>query len=337
MRFKILLLLCFAYNFAAAQVNVQSLIGSWVATKVTFLDGTELPDDNLIKYTYVKYTFRQPDKLNAAGVYNMYGTALLFEVKDNLIYFKSTVGSFLNVLQVVEMGQNNLVLLQRGRNGFDDPESLKYYFTRETTFQNTLPLSANDILSARPGDTVYKMSPKIYALYKGESFATYLSENIGHGYYMHNRGGHLVASYRVSKNGVADSLKIIEGIDPDFDKYFTGAFNSARKDFTAAKLNGKYVNVRMLVELRYGVGDIAIPASFNSQSANTAYNAKAWDVALYYFDLAMAGLPFDRNNLYKRGMCKLMLGNTAGACADWKKIKELGGTEADTVLAKYCK
>jgi len=93
----------------------------------------------------------------------------------------------------------------------------------------------------------------------------------------------------------------------------------------------------MLVELRYGVGDIAIPASFNSRYATAAYNAKAYDVALYYFDLALAGLPFDRDNLFKRGICKLKLGNIAGACEDWKKVKELGGDQADEVLAKYCK
>jgi hypothetical protein len=42
--------------------------------------------------------------------------------------------------------------------------------------------------------------------------------------------------------------------------------------------------------------------------------------------------------LYRRGMCKLLLGNKAGACEDWNKVKSLGGTpQVDALLEKYCK
>jgi len=339
MRFKSLLLLSFICNFAVAQVNVKRLIGTWVLTKVTYSDGSELPDESTIKHAFIKYNFRWPNLLSATSLYYWNGTPLLFEVNDNIIYFKTPVGSIVNTLQVEKIESDNLELLQLGRSGVENPAPIKFYFMREEAYQNTLPLSASDILSVRSGDTTYKMSPKIYALYNGESFENYLTTAIDQGDadYMTNKGGHLVANFVVSKKGIADSLKILEGINKDFDKRFVRAFNQARKNFMPAKLNGRYVSVSMLVELRYGAGDVAIPASFNSQNATVAYNAKAYDVALYYFDLALTGVPFDRDNLFKRGICKLKLGNTAGACEDWKKIKELGGHEADEMLAKYCK
>lgn len=328
-------MLCFTCHFAMAQVDVQRLIGSWVLTKVTYSDGSELPDERTVKYAYIKYSFRLPDKLNASSLYYMNGTSLLFEVIDNTIYFKSTVGGIINALLVEKIDQNNLVLLQQSHGTVQNPAPIKFYFTRETVYQDSLPVSADDIISARKGDTVYKMTPKIYPAYKGDSFQTSLYNAAGK--YMHSGAGHLVASFTVAKNGVIDSAKILEGISPDVDKQVLAAINSSGKSWTPGKLNGKYVSVRMVVELRYGVGDIAIPASFNSMSATSAYNAKAYDIALYYFDLALRGAPFDQDNLYKRGMCKLLLGNTAGACADWKKIKELGGSQADALLAKYCK
>src|SRR3569833_3018961 len=236
MRFKFLLLLFFICNFAGAQINKERLIGSWVLTKVTYSDGSELPDENTVKHAYIKYNFRWPDKLSAASLYYRNGTSLLFEVNDNIIYFKTPVGSVINSLQVDQIGSNNLVLLQRGRKGLENPAPIKFYFMRETAFQDALPLSAKDILSVRPGDTTYKMSPKIYALFNGESFEDYLSVAIqqGDANYMTNKGGHLVASFVVSKKGIADSLKIMEGINEDFDKGFIRAFNRARKNFTPA-------------------------------------------------------------------------------------------------------
>ncbi len=93
----------------------------------------------------------------------------------------------------------------------------------------------------------------------------------------------------------------------------------------------------MSVALNYRTSETAIPAVLSSQKANTAFNSGNYEQALYYFDKAIASEPSDKDNLHKRGLCNLMLGNKDAACADWNKAKALGSTIAvDELLKKYC-
>jgi hypothetical protein len=336
MKYSILLFICLVGHSLFAQVGTDNIYGSWVKTKLTYKNGTELPDENILKNTYVKYTFAAPDKINIAGVYFENGRPFMFEILNNEIILKTTVGSTINTIRIEELSADKMVLLQEGYQGFDDPTALKYTFVRETAFQNSLPLNAGDIYSVTASDTIYKENPKIYANYKGDSFQRYLYDHISDGNYMTGRNGHLAASFIVSKTGTADSLKIMESVDADFDKRFVKAFNKAKKDWQPAILNGKYVPVLMFMDLNYSTFGPAFSAGQYSDKGNIAFKQKDYQVALYYYDQALKNRPTDKEDLYNRGFCKKMLGNLAGACEDWKKIKELGGTQADDLLAKYC-
>ena len=223
--------------------------------------------------------------------------------------------------------------------GFDDPTAWRYTFTSETSYQNSLALKPGDIYAATATDTIYKENTKVYANYQGDSFQKYIYNSMesGNADYMTGKSGHLVASFIVSKTGVADSLKILESINTDFDKRFTKAFNKAKKDWKPAILNGKYVRVQMFVYLTYGTFGPAFSADQYTKKANTAFKQNDYKAALYYYDQALSNVSFDKENLYNRGVCKKMLGNLPGACEDWKKLKELGGDQADALLEKYCR
>lgn len=336
MKYLLSLLLCLACGPLFAQINTDAIYGRWVKTGISYKDGGELPDENILKNTYVKYTFSAPDKMNISQEYYLNGTGLVFEISGNEIIMRSAAGSIMNEIRIVVLSGDKMVLLQKGYQGFDDPTALKYTFTRETTVQNRLTLNAGDIFTIKGSDTVYKQNPKVYASYKGESFQRFIYDHIGDGDYMTGRIGYEKASFIVSKTGVADSLRILESIDADFDKRFIKAFNKAKKDWKPAVLNSKYVPVEMFVELRYSTSDSVLPAQQYSEKALAAYREKDYQLALYYYDEALKKRADDTENLYNRGMCKKMLGNLAGACEDWKKIAALGKHEADELLAKYC-
>jgi tetratricopeptide (TPR) repeat protein len=57
--------------------------------------------------------------------------------------------------------------------------------------------------------------------------------------------------------------------------------------------------------------------------------------ALALYDEALEKEPTDKENLYRRGMCKKNLNNIKGALEDWQKVKELGGDTVDVLLEKY--
>jgi hypothetical protein len=331
-----MLLLCLLYYSVSGQIKKNLIYDKWVLSRITYKDGSLLPDENPLKYTYAKYIFSQPDILQHSSIYSERGANYLFEINGNSLVLKSEAGWAMNTLMIEELTEDKLILTQPGLKGYNDPQSLRYEYKRESVYQNSISLTTSDIFSVYHSDTTYKQSPKVYADFNGISFQNFLTSNIREGM-MDGIAGHMVASFIVSKNGVADSLKILEGISAGYDKAFIKAFNKGKRMWNAAKLNGKKVNVHMIQEIRYLTGAAALPAYLDSQNANAAFNTQNYDVAIYYLDMALKNVPTDKDNLYKRGICRLKLGNLTGACEDWQTIKKLGGSTADELLAKYCK
>nr|WP_294793116.1 hypothetical protein [uncultured Mucilaginibacter sp.] len=328
--------LTFFIGSAHAQNSSKNIFNTWVTSQVTYPNGASLPDTHPLKYLYIKYKFSQPDHLNIGTAYFENGSDQLFELNSNVLTIKSPEGGYVNSYRI-EALKDTLVLLQAGLTGFDDADALKFYFVPETTFQNSIPLSADDIISIKGKDTIYKQSRKIYASYNGNSFQQIMYNGIRKGISMNNRAGSLSASFIVSKTGLADSVRILEGIDDKFNSLFVKVFNQQRKNWKPAILQGQPVSVKMLVNLGYSTSATAIPAVFDAQKANDAYNSSDYELALFYFDKALVNTPNDKDNLCKRGLCKLMLGNKDGACLDWNKVRSLGSTPVvDELLKKYC-
>lgn len=336
MRYKILVCLCFLSTSILAQIKTPDLYGAWVATRITYLSGDELPDENILKYTYVKYYFAAPDKLFVSGIYYDWGREGAFDVVGDRINFKTPEGYLMNTLRVLELSTNKLVIVHGSEHGLTDPWAIKYTFIREQVVQDAIPLSPSDIFSVKGADTLYQSGQKIYAQFTGPAFSDYISENMGKKK-VSTKSGELLASFIVDRNGHADSLKILQGINPKYDKTYIDIFNSARKRWIPAQLNGKLVPVVMQQRMRYFTIDEAMPSYFNGNKANDAYNNKDYELALQYYNLALENRPDEKDHLYRRGVCKQKLGNLEGACADWQKLKSLGGNEANAMIEKFCK
>lgn len=323
----------------SAQINKNSIYGTWVSCKITYKDNRPLPEEHFLKSAYIKYQFSRPGTLNTSSAYYEQGAESAFEINDVYLYTKFPQGGIMNTYQIESL-KDTLILVQRGLNGFDDPDNLKLYFVPETVYQNSLGLHPNDVFSIRLQDTIYKQCPKVYAKYNGQSFQHYLYEGIKDQISMDGRSGGLIATFIVSKTGVADSVKILEGIDDAFNKRFFKVFSRSRKEWKPAILNGKPVSVQMIIELRYSTSAATIPSYFATQKANEAYKNKDYQVALFYYDKALLTTPSDKENLYRRGMCKFELGNKDAACEDWYNAKAIvlgSNTAIDTMLEKYCK
>ncbi len=336
MRYSILFALMLATKVLLAQTTSKLIFDTWVTSKIVFRDGMLLPDAHPLKNVYIKYKFSRPDKINITNIYSDNGSASLFQVDNNVLTIKSNEGWLMNTYGV-EFTKDTLVLLQAGRKGFNDPDALKFYFVPERKFQNSLPLQTADILTVIQQDTIYKQTPKIYAIYHGDSFTDDMYKGIRKDVNMDNRVGSLVATFIVSKTGSADSLKILEGIDADYNETFVKVFKQNRKKWQPALLNGKPVTVQMSVNLSYLTSETTIPAILASQKANWAFTKANYELALYYLNQAIAGRPNDKDDIYLRGMCKLLLGNKDAACEDWSKAKALGSWAAlDEIIKKYC-
>ncbi|WP_316788912.1 hypothetical protein [Pedobacter frigoris] len=336
MKFKIFLYLCFLSTSVLAQIKTSELYGSWIATRVTYLSGEELPDENILKYTYVKYNFKPTDKMFYSGVYYNLGWEMFFNVVGDRINVSSSAGTVVNVFKVLDLKKSTLVIVQSTAQGFTDPMAIKYTFTREEILQDAMPLTNADVFRINGTDTLYQSGQKIYAQFSGPDFSDYISANMGKRE-ISVKSGELLVSFIVDKDGVADSLKILQGINPKYDKAYVEIFNSAKHKWSPARINGKPVSVLMQQEKKYFTSDKAIPSYFEGNKANLAYNNGNYELALHYYNLALGSKPDDKEQLYKRGICKQKLGNLNGACEDWRKVKALGGEEANALLEKFCK
>lgn len=330
--------LSLVFMLSAIAIYAQSnLSGAYVATSTTYLSGDELPDEDIIKYTYLKYTFISPDKIYVANTYYQKGTLCLFEVKGNRLVLKSEEGAVLNTMKIIEQTEDRLVLARGGtRHELDDPWTIKLTFLKEEVFQKHMAPSAKDIFSIKGTDTTFQSGQKIYAKFNGASFQNYLYNKVSD----KKKGvksGELLCTYIVDADGHADSLKITKGINPKFDLEFVKAFNSAKNMWQAAYYNNKPVKVLMKEQLKYLISEETIPAYFETQKANAAYAEQDYETALYHYDQSLALRPGDVDNLYRRGFCRKALSDLTGACADWIAIEQAGFTTADALLLKFCK
>jgi tetratricopeptide (TPR) repeat protein len=317
----------------AQQINPNEIHKSWVLSKITFDDDSEVPDDEPLKYAYIKYSFNSSGKAGYSTLYYTKGGGFLFEIKNNELIFKSEEGNPMNAFLINNLTQNSLIITQKGFKNGNIRQFLKYYFTPEEGVKNSIILTKSDIYTVLSGDTIYNQNPKVYPTYKNDNFQDYLYKNVG--VKMDGKSGRIAASFIVSKTGLPDSLQLLEGISNEFDKGFIKAFNKAKKDWKPATLNGKNVSVKMNLDLRYTTSAITIPNYFDGNKAFAAFKNKDYETAIALYDKIIASDKYDITSLYKRGLTKLMMGNITGAREDWKTIQKLGATTADKILEKY--
>jgi len=126
--------------------NAQKIYGDWVKTKVEYIDSSELPNENELKYHYLRYTFESSDKYFMSLSFDNKGTALLFALNKNVLEIKNSFGYTTNSFLVSKLTRDELVLIQRGRTSFSDKDCIRLYFIKESVFQKMLPVRPSDIL-----------------------------------------------------------------------------------------------------------------------------------------------------------------------------------------------
>lgn len=331
------LFLFLSYSSLFAQTSKSQLLGSWVKSKVEYKDGEELSDGEALKYSYLRYSFENPNKVFVGFAYDDKGTQMTFSINNNVLELKNSFGFVSNSFYVEKQSDNELVLLQMGQNGFESPDCLRYYFVSEESYQKSLTLTPADILAVNGTDTLYASSPKVYAKYKGDvSFHDYLTANIPAYKGVVASDNFFLATFIIRKTGEVDSLQVLESISPAFDKQFVKAFNKAKGKWQPATIGGKSVDVRMKEQFRFVSSDNFLPSYDYSNKGMEAMRAKEYLKAIYYFDKGLEALPTDSDMLYQRAICKLQLGNSTAACEDLQKIKALGKTTADELIKKTC-
>jgi TonB family protein len=158
-----------------------------------------------------------------------------------------------------------------------------------------------------------------------------------------NEEGTSVVQFLVTAKGEVTDVMVINSVSRDIDREVERALISTSGMWKPATENGQPVAKERELSIVFAPGELAPEQKFFKQAREyLAQGNKQLFVkknnknALYFYDRAVRYIPNDKGLLVTRGMCKYQLGDKAGACRDWNRIKSLGGMEGDTYLDKFC-
>lgn len=320
------------------KLYAQEIYGDWIKTSVTYLNDTELPDDNTIKYQFLRYSFEKQNRLFMSVKFDDKGTVLTFERSSNILQIKNSYGFIINSFQIERISNEELVLIQKGNYGFNEENCLKYNFVNEKIFQNQLPLTPSDILCINENDTVYKASEKIHPKFSGDkSFYDFCSEKIPEISAVMSTNNLFVSTFIVTKDGEISDIQILENINNRFEKQFLKALDKSKKLWISAELNGEKVDVQISMEFKFISSNKFLPMYDFSKKGKTALDNKEFLKGLRYFELALEKSPDNIEIIYQKAICEMNLGNTEAACESLEKVKASGEMNVDELIMKNCK
>jgi tetratricopeptide (TPR) repeat protein len=334
----VLLILLTVSLSSFAQVKSSEIFGSWIITSISFKDGSALPDENPLKYTFVKYTFDEANKMYSSTKSANRGGLTYYQIKKDQLIINNISGVIISNFLISKKGPDTLKILRKGPKGFGDPDAIQYTFVRENLVQQAQAKSNANNYTISGKDTVYNQSPTLYAkFYQPAGIEEYVTTE------MKDKAGEqgtglFRMSFVVDKNGIADSIKVIRGIWQGFDDLYIKAFKKAKSKWKPAMLNGKPVAVKMFAEAKFAAMAMIRPSLTYGSQADALFNNGKYEEAMQYYDAALKNYADNEENTYKRAVCKLRLNDIAGGLADLKLVKEMqGNLQVDSLIAEYSK
>lgn len=330
--------LLFLFLTCGVDLNAQEIYGDWIKTRVSYLDEAQFPNENILKYQFIRYTFDKDTRFYSSTSFDDMGTAFSYEVNNNIILIMNSYGYITNSFLINKITFNELILIQKGRTGFNDADCIKFYFTREKTYQNSLKIQKSDVLTVSKGDTVYKSSEKIYARFNYPiSFKDYCSENIPERNAVMSSENSFLYTFIVRKTGIIDSVHFSGSINKRFEKQFRKALDRSQDSWEPAELNGKKVDVQMEISFRFHSSDRLLEMLDYYQTGKALIINLDYKKALFNFKLAAEINPEDYEILYFKAICELNLGYKSEACTDLRKVDQTGRMNVDELLEINCK
>jgi len=243
----------------------------------------------------------------------------------------------INSFQIERISNNELVLIQKGNNGFDEENCLKYHFINEKIYQNKLPLTPSDVLYINGNDTVYRASEKIHPKFSGDkSFFDFCLEKISEKSAVMATNNLFVSTFIITKEGEIREIQILENINNRFEKQFLKALDKSKKLWIPGEVNGEKVDVQMSIEFKFISSNKFLPMYDFSKKGKTALNNNDFLKAFRYFELALEKTPDDIEIIYQKAICEMNLGNTEAACESLGKVKASGKMNVDELIMQNC-
>ncbi|WP_238387135.1 energy transducer TonB [Sphingobacterium olei] len=330
-----------SYSSATSSTKQHPLVGNWIKVNTKYLDGAALEEQHPMKYSFLKYSFKPGGKAAIVTDFLSEGSFHPYDLKNSTLEISTTYGAKVK-LKIAYLTKDSLLVIQEGPLGRNDPGSLSITFVRNDHLQKISEWGATDYISTKSKDTIYKASHKIYPVFSNpDGFKNSLQKNMkSFEKYMLSSAkdkGLFFATFVVTKSGAIENIKIIQGMDEQFNKEFIAACKKTEKKWTPAYYNNKPVDSQVTLEINFD-----FLTQFLSDQSYIYYAMRQlekgnFENAITYFDKMLSLNPKNEKALIFRGECYLKLNDPQTACEDFRILKNLGFDSGEALLQKYCK
>lgn len=193
-----------------------------------------------------------------------------------------------------------------------------------------------------PRFTGVMQAPDVYELELSDPLLGYLVENFQ---YPENNDfldeGTEVIQFTVTDDGKLTNFIIVNSITPEIDQEMIRVLKTTEGMWKPGSNSGQKVDMQQEVALTIKTAETDLVAQRKDflKSAQIYFRmaSKRFLVkrkpkrAMKYYDQGIKLYPYSQSLYYMRGLCLYELGNVEKARNDWKRLKELGGIDYESI------
>ncbi len=360
MKIRLLLLTLFLFYYQSdaqtstdEQKNIeQKLMRNWVKYRLEMKDGSQVPDENIVKNAASMLIFK---KGNTGIVINgKNAQQIQYAVSSSILVLDATVSYIIEKLT-----EHELIFHGIFENTPDDEivrfhyvsttESSSQYFFRQFIKPN-ISIQAN-------GDTAYRFNEYIFPRFQltlGD-FPTILSDfyQVYESSYdmieedfnfPDKKKGNFRVSFAINKFGILKDIEIKESSDSTYNNALLQAVSKTRKRWLPAEYENKKVETLFNYVYVYK-GEEKSEEEFDGYQyditkykANKVFAKKEYvkAIKLYTKCILMQDEDFDLEPYYKRADSYFALKVNKNACLDWSYLAKKGQKKAEKLFFDNC-
>ena len=262
----LLMLYCLSANAQSSTKNLYELLtGSWVKTKVSWVDSNR--KEALADYhqSYLKYEFTDAHDLLVFGSYVANGVKVKHELKGKKLSFGLGRNFIIEAVDEERLVMAELVGGASGKPG------IRFEFVKEQLYIDALPINRDDFIVEASGDTLFFDSEKFHPRFRHKQYPDFHL-------YVHNQikryypGGenYFYASFEIDEHGVIDMVQVFASPNRKTAEKAVAVIKKSGGNWSLPMLNGEGVKVLVCVEDRYNKGKRE--ASVNQRDITQRYS-----------------------------------------------------------------
>jgi TonB family protein len=155
----------------------------------------------------------------------------------------------------------------------------------------------------------------------------------------HTNEGKEIVRFTVNPDGSLANFKVVNSVSPSIDEEVIDALKTTNGMWKPGYNNETIVPMEKEFSLVFKImetNDLMTRATVQFKRGNKLLLIKEKPQrALQHFDQGLVYVPESKPLLFLRGLSRYELGDKNGAYQDWKRVKSLGGIEADGWLENY--